>query len=323
MLVDNAVYVSGRRTPDPVSLEETFETVRDRHGFAWIGLYRPSESELGAVATEFDLPSLAVEDALSGHQRAKLEKYGSTTFVVLRPARYIDETEKVEFGEVHVFLGAQFVITVRHAERPDLAAVRSRLEADPAMLAHGPIAALYGILDDVVDEYAPVVAGLENDIDEIEDQLFNGDSAVSRRIYELSTEVMHFQRAVAPLGGMLQGLRDELEVTGADEALKERFRDVHDHVIRVAERADGFRQILQNALSVHTALVGQAQNNEVKKISSWAAILFTPTLVGTVYGMNFDHMPELHWVFGYPFALALMLGMGFGLYWAFKRKGWL
>jgi magnesium transporter len=323
MLVDNAVYVSGQRTPDPVSLEETFETVRDRHGFAWIGLYRPSEAELGAVAAEFDLPALAVEDALSGHQRAKVEKYGSTTFVVLRPARYIDETEKVEFGEVHIFLGEQFLITVRHAERPDLAAVRSHLESDPTMLAHGPIAALYAILDNVVDGYAPVVAGLENDIDEIEDQLFNGDAAVSRRIYELSTEVMHFQRAVAPLGGVLQGLRDELEATGGDESLKEAFRDVHDHVIRVSERADGFRQILQNALSVHTALVGQAQNNEVKKISSWAAILFTPTLVGTIYGMNFDHMPELHWALGYPFALALMLGMGFGLYWAFKRKGWL
>ncbi|GAA1441423.1 magnesium/cobalt transporter CorA [Leifsonia poae] len=323
MLVDNAVYVEGRRTADPTSLEETFETVRDRHGFAWIGLYRPSESELGAVATEFDLPHLAVEDALTGHQRAKIEKYSGTTFVVLRPARYIDETEKVEFGEVHVFLGEQFVITVRHAEKPDLAAVRQRMEADPVMLEHGPIGALYGIIDEVVDEYAPVIAGLENDIDEIEDQLFNGDQAVSRRIYELSNEVMLFQRAVAPLGAVLQTLRDHLEAVHADAALREGFRDVHDHVIRITERADGFRQVLQNALTVHTTLVGQRQNDEVKKISSWAAILFTPTLVGTIYGMNFTHMPELHWAFGYPFAVALMVAMGFGLYFAFKRKGWL
>jgi magnesium transporter len=323
MLVDNAVYVDGRRTADPNSLEETFETVRDRNGFAWIGLYRPSASEIGAVATEFDLPALAVEDALSGHQRAKIEKYSGTTFVVLRPARYIDETEKVEFGELHVFLGDQFIITVRHAEKPDLAAVRHRMEAERGLLAHGPIAALYGILDEVVDEYAPVVAGLENDIDEIEDQLFNGDQTVSRRIYELSNEVMLFQRAVAPLDAVLQTLRDHLESKGADLSLREQFRDVHDHVIRIRERADAFRQILQNALTVHTTLVGQRQNDEVKRISSWAAILFTPTLVGTVYGMNFTNMPELHWQYGYPYALALMLAMGFGLYWAFKRKGWL
>jgi magnesium transporter len=197
------------------------------------------------------------------------------------------------------------------------------MESNPGMLAHGPITGLYAILDQVVDEYGPVVAGLENDIDEIEDQLFNGDEGVSRRIYELSTEVMHFQRAVAPLGGVLQTIRDHLEHAGVDASLREAFRDVHDHVIRVTERADGFRQILQNALTVHTTLVGQQQNDEVKKISSWAAILFTPTLIGSIYGMNFQYMPELHWTLGYPFALALMLATGVGLYWAFKRKGWL
>lgn len=322
MIVDNAVYVDGVRT-EPPSLEETSETVRDRGGFAWIGLYRPSESELSAVANEFDLPALAVEDALSGHQRAKIEKYGDMLFVVLRPASYVDETEKVEFGEVHVFLGDDFVITVRHFETPDLARVRKRLEGDAALLAHGPIAALYGILDEIVDEYAPVVAGLEDDIDEIEDQLFSGDRGVTRRIYELSTEVMHFQRAVDPLKDVLRSLREGLIAREADEGLRDRFRDVEDHVIRVTERADGFRQILQNALTVHTALVGRQQNDEVKKISGWAAILFAPTLVGTVYGMNFRVMPELHWAFGYPFALLLMLGMGVGLYVVFKRKGWI
>jgi magnesium transporter len=322
MIVDNAVYVDGVRT-EPPSLEETSETVRDRGGFAWIGLYRPSESELSAVAKEFDLPALAVEDALSGHQRAKIEKYSDMLFVVLRPASYVDETEKVEFGEVHVFLGDDFVITVRHFETPDLARVRKRLEGDAALLAHGPIAALYGILDEIVDEYAPVVAGLEDDIDEIEDQLFSGDRGVTRRIYELSTEVMHFQRAVDPLKDVLRSLREGLIAHEADEGLRDRFRDVEDHVIRVTERADGFRQILQNALTVHTALVGRQQNDEVKKISGWAAILFAPTLVGTIYGMNFRVMPELHWAFGYPFALLLMLGMGVGLYFVFKRKGWI
>ncbi|MGO4592297.1 magnesium/cobalt transporter CorA [Leifsonia sp. 2TAF2] len=322
MIVDNAVYVDGIRT-EPPSLEETSETVRDRGGFAWIGLYRPTREELSAVAKEFELPSLAVEDALAGHQRPKVERYGSMLFVVLRPASYLDETEKVEFGEVHLFLGEDFVITVRHFETPDLARVRHRLEADSALLAHGPVAALYGVLDEIVDEYAPVVAGLENDIDEIEDQLFSGDRGVSRRIFELSTEVMQFQRAVDPLREVMSSLRQGLLSKDADEDLRDAFRDVEDHVIRVTERADGFRQILQNALTVHSTLVGQQQNDEVKKISGWAAILFAPTLVGTIYGMNFRVMPELHWAFGYPFALLLMVAMGVGLYFVFKRKGWI
>ncbi|WP_382308136.1 magnesium/cobalt transporter CorA [Herbiconiux sp. UC225_62] len=323
MIVDNAVYVAGHRTADPPSLDETFEVMRERHGFAWIGMYRPSPEELQSVADEFDLPPLAVEDALKGHQRAKLEKYGGSTFLALRPARYLDADERVEFGELHVFLGAEYLITVRHAESPDLALVRKRLEADPALLAKGPLAVLYAVLDQVVDEYVPVINGLENDIDEIEDQLFNGDQEVSRRIYQLSREVMAFQRATHPLSDMLETLRDALAERDADVTLRENLRDVHDHVLRIVERADSFRQLLQNALMVHTTLVGQDQNNEIKKISSWAAILFTPTLVGTIYGMNFEYMPELHWVLGYPFALALMLALGFGLYKAFKRKGWL
>jgi magnesium transporter len=323
VIVDNAVYVAGHRTADPASLDETFEVLRSRKGLAWIGLYRPNPEELQAVATEFDLPPLAVEDALTGHQRAKLEKYGASTFLALRPARYIDADERVEFGELDVFLGADYVITVRHAESPDLAVVRKRLENDPELLAKGPLAVLYAVLDQVVDEYAPVVNGLENDIDEIEDQLFNGDQEVSKRIYQLSREVMAFQRATHPLSEILENLRDALAAHDADVTLRENLRDVHDHVLRIVERADSFRQLLQNALMVHTTLVGQDQNNEIKKISSWAAILFTPTLVGTIYGMNFEYMPELHWVLGYPFALALMLGLGFALYKIFKRRGWL
>jgi len=222
---------------------------------------------------------------------------------------------------VHLFLGADFLISVRHAESPDLAQVRRRMESDPSLLAKGPLAALYAVLDQVVDEYFPVVAGVENDIDEIEDQLFNGDQEVSRRIYELSREVMALQRAVHPLVDVLENLRDSLN--GADEELRDDFRDVHDHVLRITDRVDSFRQLLQNALMTHATLVSQDQNNEIKKISSWAAILFTPTLVGTIYGMNFEYMPELHWVLGYPFAMGLMLALGFALYTVFKRKGWL
>src|ERR671916_2325275 len=206
MIVDSAIYIDGRRAAEPRSLQETCETARERGGVAWIGLYRPTEEEFESVAGEFELHPLAVEDAILAHQRPKLERYGKTLFVVLRAARYLDETENVEFGEVHVFVGPDFVVTVRHAEAPDLAAVRRRVELDPELLRRGTEAVLYAIMDKVVDGYAPVVAGLENDIDEIETEVFRGDPKVSRRIYELSREVIEFQRATTPLLDMLNGL---------------------------------------------------------------------------------------------------------------------
>ncbi|WP_104163089.1 magnesium/cobalt transporter CorA [Cryobacterium sp. N22] len=336
-LIDDAIYVDGRRVATPETLQDVFEVLKEKAGFAWIGLYRPTDDEIRSVADEFTLHHLAIEDALKGHQRAKIERYADTLFLVLRPARYLDEEERVEFGELHVFVGPDFVVTIRHAESPDLASVRRRLESTPDLLAFGPQAVLYAILDQVIDEYAPVVAGLENDIDEIEDQLFDGDQAVSRRIYDLSREVIEFQRATQPLIGMLESLQEGFEKHGVDVELHRHLRDVLDHTIRVVERVDAFRQLLQNALTVHSTLVAQRQNDEtrrlsetglaqseeVKKISSWAAILFAPTLVGTIYGMNFTHMPELKWQFGYPFAITLMVAMGFGLYAVFKRKDWL
>lgn len=336
-VVDNAIYVGGHRTSDPSSLDQTFEEMSARHGMAWIGLYRPDESELREIVEEFGLHSLAVEDALSGHQRPKLDHYGDSVFIVLRPARYLDSEEAVEFGEVHVFVGPGFIVTVRHAESPDLAKVRSRLEGDPELLARGPMAVLYGIVDEVVDEYGPVVAGLENDIDEIEDQLFANDPAVARRIFSLTREVIDFQRAVGPLIPILERLQLEAESFGIDVEVGRGFRDAHDHVIRIVERSASFRTILENALLLHATLVTQRQNDamaemtefsltqneQVKKVSGWAAILFAPTLVGTVYGMNFDYMPELHWTLGYPMALGLMAATSLTLYTIFKRKGWL
>jgi len=336
-LVDNAIYVDGRRVATPKTLDETFERLKAHQGFAWIGLYRPSNEEVRSVANEFTLHHLAVEDALKGHQRAKLERYADVLFIVLRPARYMDEEERVEFGELHVFVGPDFVVTIRHAESPDLSKVRHRMEESPHLLALGPEAVLYAILDQVVDEYGPVVAGLENDIDEIEDQLFDGDPEVSRRIYALSREVIEFQRATQPLVTMFEAMQRGFDKYNVDLELHRHLRDVLDHTLRVVERGDAFRELLQNALTVHSTLVGQSQNDamrrlsetslvqseEVKKISSWAAILFAPTLVGTIYGMNFDHMPELHWVLGYPFALALMVAMGFALYTVFKKRNWL
>ena len=346
-IVDNGIYVDGVRTANPGSLDETFELMRERGGMGWIGLYRPDADELQAVAAELGLHELAVEDALRGHQRPKLEQYEDHLFVVLRPARYLDAEEEVEFGEVHVFAGRDFVVTVRHAEEPDLGRVRRRLEGEPELLAHGPEAVLYAILDEVVDRYAPVLAGLENDIDEIENQLFVEDVDATQRIYELSREVLDFQRAAQPLTEMVGGLLHEGEMRlaalsrdsgdGADAELHRRLRDVHDHTIRVADRAATFRAVLENALTVESTIVARRQNEEVrrmteesirqgdqmKRISAWAAILFAPTLIGSIYGMNFHDMPELNWPYGYPLSIAAMLALGGGLYLAFKRKGWL
>jgi magnesium transporter len=337
MIVDNAIYVDGRRSEEPGSVEETSEAVRERRGVAWIGLYKPTQEELDSVAGEFGLHPLAVEDAVMAHQRPKLERYGDTLFLVLKAARYVDETETVDFGEIHVFAGEDFVVTVRHGEASELDGVRRRLEGDPELLSRGPEAILYAILDGVVDDYAPVSEGLENDVDEIEDEVFSGNAGVSKRTYELSREVIEFQRATQPLPEILQHLISGASDGAPDTELQRYLRDVQDHALKVNEQISGMRELLQNILSVNLTLVGLQQNeevkaltetsinqnNEVKKISAWAAILFAPTLVGTVYGMNFDHMPELHWALGYPFALVLMLLVSLSLYAVFKRRGWL
>ncbi|RKN15048.1 magnesium and cobalt transport protein CorA [Micromonospora musae] len=337
-LIDSAVYAQGRRHASPPTLADTYRCLQELDdGMAWIGLYRPGREQILSLAQEFRLHDLAVEDAINAHQRPKLERYGETLFVVLRAARYVDVREVVEFSEVHLFIGPGFVITVRHGEAPDLAAVRRRMESEPEMLARGPQAVLYAILDQVVDGYAPVVAGLEHDIDEIETEVFGGDPNASRRIYELSREVIQFQRAARPLLGVLNALEAGSGKYGTDEELQRYLRDVNDHLTQVVERVDSFRHLLQNILTVNATLVSQqqneemrsltaasyAQNEELKKVSSWAAILFAPTLIGTVYGMNFVHMPELRWRFGYLFAIALMALVCGTLYLIFKRRGWL
>ncbi|MGW3990768.1 CorA family divalent cation transporter [Streptomyces sp. NPDC004830] len=337
-VVEAALYRDGVRVSSPATLADTFRALREQPaGMAWIGLARPTDDELHALAAEFDLHPLAVEDAIKAHQRPKLERYGETLFVVLRAALYLDAPEEVDFGELHVFVGPDFVITVRHGAAPDLSAVRRRMEATPELLRLGPEAVLYAILDAVVDGYVPVVAGVQNDIDEIETEVFRGDPEVSRRIYELSREMVEFQRATRPLGGMLRALTAGFAKYGTDEELQRYLRDVADHVTHISERVDTFRQALTEILTVNATLVTQQQNaemralaeagfeqnEEIKKISAWAAILFAPTLVGTVYGMNFDHMPELGWGLGYPFAIAAMGLVCVGLYVVFKRRDWL
>ena len=348
-VIDNAVYVDGRRAAAPESLDGALsELHRCRSGgdgagtpggFCWIGMLRPDVSEIHELAEEFDLHGLAVEDTVNAHQRPKLERYGDTEFAVLRPARYVDRDEAVQLGEIHLFLGPDFVITVRHAVEPELGGVRERLESDPDLLAHGPMAVLYAVLDRVVDDYAPVLEGLQDDIDQIEEQVFRGDPHVSRRIYQLTREVIAFQRAVEPLQEIFVALRGRFGKSGEspDLELRRAMRDVIDHATRVRERVEGFRDLLANILTVNSTLVAQRQNDEMtrlseagyqqneqmKKVSSWAAIIFAPSLIAAIYGMNFDYMPELHWTFGYPMAFGLMLLAAAVLFTTFKLNDWL
>jgi magnesium transporter len=327
VIVDRAIYRDGRRATEPQRLDGMKQACLRDGGIAWVGLYRPSAEEFVHVTEEFGLHELAVEDAVRAHQRPKLERYGESVFCVLRPARYVDESESVEFGEVHVFAGPQFVVTVRHSEAPDLHTVRTALESRPDLLCRGPIAILHAIMDRVVDDYGPVIAGVENDIDEIEDEVFGGAADVSRRVYELSREVIAFQRATKPLPAMLKRLMADPHV---DVEERRYLRDVEDHALRIVEQADAFRQLLQSILNVNLTLetkalneISNAQNEEVKKISAWAAILFAPQLVAAIYGMNFRHMPELRWTYGYPAALVLMIAMSLTLYYVFKRRDWI
>lgn len=356
--IDGHLYVDGHRTATLRSLEEADNELRAANTVAWLGLKSFDSETLDDAATRFGLHPLAVEDAQKGHQRAKLERYGDTMFVVLRPGSYDDESERVQFGEIHLFVGPKFVITLRRGVRPDLTAARIALEAEPEFLSTGPEAMLTALLDEIVDGYSPVVSGLEEDIDEVEDSLFGDgdgaghvDPALSERIYRLIEQVISFQRAIGPLPSMVQGLLRGADRYGTGNDVQNRLRNVLDHIMRVTERVSTCRSLLENALSVHSTLVSLEQNDamrrmstaslaqgeesrrlaretieqgeEVKKISSWAAIIFTPTLVASVYGMNFDIMPELHWEWGYPFALALMLALGAGLWTVFKFKRWL
>jgi magnesium transporter len=334
MIVDRTIYRDGRRTAEPLELAHMDDGCRDGGGMAWVDLDRPTEQEFAAVAHEFGLHMLAVEHAVHPHQRPRLERYGDTLFCVLRTARYVDESESVEFGEVHVFAGSHFVVTVRHGEAPDVAAVRRALESRPDLLRRGPVAVLHAIMDRVLDDYAPVIAGVENDIDEIEDQVFDGSAGAPRRVYQLSREVIAFQRATKPLPALFARLIEDRSV---DEDGRRFLLYEQDRALRVVEQADGFRQLLQNILSVNLTLetkslaemsnalteMSNDQNEVVKKISAWAAILFAPTFVATVYGMNFKNMPEMTWDLGYPIALAIMASLGVALYVLFKRRNWI
>ena len=324
MIADNAIYVDGRRAAQqPSSLQETYEALRQLDdAVAWIDLYEPTQEEFESVAQELELSPRVIEGAIKPQQRPKLVRYGDSLFVVLKTARYLDEPEKVEFSEVHVLVGKDFIVTVRYEEIPALEEVRRRLEGEPESLRQGPQPILREIMDQIVDDYEPVLEGLGTDIQEVEVEVFGGNEDVSQRIYELSRELVQFQRATSPLERALDrgGERNEHDI---DPELRSYLRELHDRVLRVEEPTEGFRDMLSDILVVNLTLIGVRQNDQTKKISAWAAILIVPTLITGIYGMNFDFMPELHWTLGYPLALALIVSISVGLYAVFRHVRWL
>src|SRR5829696_5515446 len=317
-----AVYENGVRRAGELKLDDAFEAGQDDDCFVWIGLDKPTPQELESVRKEFDLHELAVEDAEHGHQRPKAQVYGDSVFVVLKPASYDDAREAVETGEIQLLIGRGYVITVRHDET-DLERLRTDLEQRADLLRLGPTAVLYAVLDKVVDDYYPVIDALDQDIGQVEAEVFSSDRMnPAERIYKLRREVLELHDAVAPLDEPLAAM-----VAGAfprlPQELKPFFQEVHGHVVKAVRALDGFRELLTSVLSANLTQVSVRQNEDVRKISSWAAIIAVPTLISGIYGMNFEHMPELGWTFGYPLALAAMAAACLLLYRAFKRNGWL
>jgi magnesium transporter len=323
VIVDCAIYEAGHRRDGVVGLEHAYDERRKEDTFVWIGLYEPTEEEFDSLAKEFELHPLAVEDAIHAHQRPKLEVFDDMVLLVLKTARYVDPEEVVELGELLVFLGHDFLITVRHGEASSLKPVREALEADPERLRRGPGAALHAILDRVVDDYGPAIEGLQTDIDEVEAELFSGArSNPAERIYRLLREVLAFRRASAPLVDPIEKLAAG-HYKQVDPTIRDYFRDVNDHLIRARDQLDSMHDLLSSSLQANLAQVAVRQNEDMRRISGWVAIIAVPTMIAGIYGMNFEHMPELTWTFGYPLVLALMVVICTTLYRYFKRSGWL
>ncbi|MBA3783514.1 MAG: magnesium/cobalt transporter CorA [Nocardioides sp.] len=325
MIVDNALYRDGVRVPVDCEIAD-LAAMRERISpgdFVWVGLHEPTADEMQEVAAAFDLHPLSVEDALNAHQRPKLERYDDSLFLILKTLWYVDENDAVETGEISLFVGDDFVVSVRHGTGGDLHAARLGLEQRQKVLMHGPSAVVYAVCDQVVDHYEEVAECLTEDVDEVEESVFSTDRTKdAARIYVLKRELAEVRRAVLPLrdpigrftGGMVRGM---------DPEAGPYFRDVGDHLSRVSDTIDALDLLLSTAFDAHLAQISVQQNDDMRKISAGAALIVVPTLIAGVYGMNFDHMPELHWTYGYAFAVALMLGSSAGLLWLFKRSGWL
>ncbi|MGP3972914.1 magnesium and cobalt transport protein CorA [Streptomyces sp. 8N114] len=338
-VVDCGVYLDGRRAPEHLTPAQALRKVRSpegqsRNGFVWIGLHEPTEEEFSDIAQEYGLHPLAVEDAVHAHQRPKLERYDESLFTVFKTIHYVEHaeltatSEVVETGEVMCFTGRDYIITVRHGGQGSLRALRHRLEDDPELLSKGSSAVLHAIADQTVDGYMAVADAVQDDIDEVEIEVFSDRSGSGKRggdasrIYQLKREVLEFKRAVSPLMRPLQTL-SERPVRLIDPDIQKYFRDVADHLTRVNEQVLGFDDLLNSILQANLAQATVAQNEDMRKITAWAAIFAVPTMIAGIYGMNFDYMPELRWKYGYPMVLLLIVSICYGIHRGFKRNGWL
>jgi magnesium transporter len=322
MIVDCAVYEDGCRCEGDLPLAEAGEAAQRDGSFVWVGVYEPSEEEFDAVRREFDLHELAVEDAVNAHQRPKVERYGDTLLVVLKTVRYVEAEEDLETGEILLFVNRDFVVTVRHGQSR-LHDVRLQIEGRPDLLRFGSGAVLYAVVDRIVDDYEPVMQAVETDIQEVEHDMFSPDrSNPAERIYTMEREVLDLHRAITPLAPSIDRLaRGQYELIHPE--LRTYFRDAHDHLLRVNGRIEGFRDLLSSALQANLTQASVRQNEDMRKISAWVAILAVPTGVAAIYGMNFSNMPELQWRFGYPLAIVTIVVLCALLYWRFRRSGWL
>ncbi|CAM5306986.1 MULTISPECIES: magnesium and cobalt transport protein CorA [Streptomyces] len=330
-VVNCVAYEGGARVPLGGDLADAVERVRKSgRGFVWLGLHEPTVQEFAGVAELFDLHPLAVEDAIEAHQRPKVERYGETLFAVFKTVCYVDHeeltatSEVVDTGEIMVFVGEDFAITVRHGRHGSLGPLREDLESHPEQLVKGPSAVLHAIADNVVDDYLGVVEAVQGDIDQVETDVFaeNGARADPGRIYQLKRELLQLKRAVVPLGRPLLDLAAR-PMRVVDPEIQAYFRDVSDHQLRVAEQIAAFDELLNSILQAHLAQVTVAQNEDMRKITAWAAIVAVPTMVCGMYGMNFDHMPELHWRYGYGMVIGVISLACLVLYRGFRRNGWL
>jgi magnesium transporter len=323
VIVDSALYFDGVRQPGKFDTADWREQFGD-HAFSWTGLFEPTKAEFEQIRLHIELHDLVVEDALNAHQRPKLEQYGDALFLVLRTAKYLPEIAEVDFGEIQVFVTPHAVLHVRHKSPSRLTGVRADLERRPDILCHGSGAVLHAVVDHVVDGYKPVVGEIESDVRAVEREIFDRSAGRNpvERIYGLMRTVLLVQDALVPLLAPLEALSSKQYAVVTDE-LRQYFRDAHDHLVAVAQRVDTLHDLLSSILAANLTQVSIRQNEDMRKISAWVAIAAVPTMVAGVYGMNFEHMPELRSRWGYPMVLGLMIGVCTWLHHKFKQSDWL
>ena len=322
-IVNCAAYSAGQRVAD-LPICDIHETLKHGDRFVWIGLNEPSAEVMREVQKEFQLHDLAIEDALTAHQRPKLELYEESLFVVLRTAQLLPGGVGLEFGETHVFVGERYIVSVRHGSIKSHVGLRARCEAMPQLLTKGPGFVLYALMDFIVDQYLPIVQALEEQLEELEEEIFGErfDRNTTGRIYRLKRDLLALKRAVSPLVDVCNRLM-RFDVSLIPEDTRPYFRDVYDHTMRINEMIDNLRELLTTALEANLSLISVSQTEHTKRLAAWAAIIAVPTMIAGIYGMNFDTIPELHWRFGYPVVMTVMIGACAALFFGFRRSGWL